>query len=116
MYVFNSPTGPAPALVGLDKAADESSHGTLTLGHLRTMVHTLPPARRDPTALAFEIVVSAGIGSEEQEWSLKLCAKDEASRTKWLKHVRSRAMGPLALKRLGLLGGVSPTSPKGPLR
>ena len=41
MYVFNSPTGPAPALVGLDvdnAADDESRHGSLTLGQLRTVV------------------------------------------------------------------------------
>ena len=103
MYVFNSPDRSAPGQQG----EEASGHMTLTLRHLRTLVRTLPPVRRDPTALAMEIIVKGAQGGDDvdevEEWCVKMCAKDEASRTKWLKHVRCRAMGPLALRRLALL-------------
>ena len=80
---------------------------TLTLGHLRTLVCTLPPMRRDPTALSMQITVKGVQGGDDadqaEEWCVQMCAKDEASRTKWLKHIRCRALGPLALRRLALL-------------
>ena len=47
MYVFDSPGGGAAR----DGSTQESSHGTLTLRHSATMVRTMPPARRDPTAV-----------------------------------------------------------------
>ena len=103
MYVFNSPDRSDSGQQG----EEASGHMTLTLRHLRTLVRTLPPVRRDPTALAMEIIVKGAQGGDDvdevEEWCVKMCAKDEASRTKWLKHVRCRAMGPLALRRLALL-------------
>jgi len=56
MYVFDSPGGGAER----DGSTQESSHGTLTLGHSITMVRTMPPARRDPTA-----VCRVGTGKRE---------------------------------------------------
>lgn len=47
MYVFDSPGSKADGA----GSAQESAHGTLTLGHSTTMVQTMPPARRDPTAV-----------------------------------------------------------------
>ena len=39
--------------------------------------------------LAMEVIVGGVAVGGEERWSLKLCAKDEASRSKWLK-VRAR--------------------------
>mmetsp|Transcript_49019 Transcript_49019/g.76465 ORF Transcript_49019/g.76465 Transcript_49019/m.76465 type:complete len:440 (-) Transcript_49019:172-1491(-) len=125
-YLFHNPAGPA----AVDGIGDTDDSVTLVAPR-QTVVKPLISNRRDPTAFSFEVVVGGrlmGGGNVLQEEDdekvteavVHACAKDEASRIKWMQSLRTRAMGPAALKRLAELGGVplaTPTaSPDGPLR